>query len=239
MEIHKLEKIYNKFICKLDEKKNKKDYDICDICSNKMRLDCDNYLNTCSNCGKISDDLNLSYSQQEQALLPQIKSSFENKIQYLKNSIKSINSLLYCDDKLLQYVEKELYEYKMSLCVNNIKKILKMYDRKKYYLIETILKRLMRMKDNIIIDQQLEKEIIRMFTHYYGMNFEKIKNAFNNKKGINIPYNAILKKIIYKINPCNRRIINMFIRLPRCSKRQKEILKLFFKQSNNVYTDKN
>ena len=62
MEIHKLEKIYNKFICKLDEKKNKKDYDICDICSNKMRLDCDNYLNTCSNCGKISDDLNLSYS---------------------------------------------------------------------------------------------------------------------------------------------------------------------------------
>ena len=65
MEIHKLEKIYNKFLKKVDDKKSEKDYNICEICSCKMRLDYDNYLNTCSNCGKVSEELNLSYSSQE------------------------------------------------------------------------------------------------------------------------------------------------------------------------------
>ena len=137
----------------------------------------------------------------------------------MKTVIKSINRFIHCDNKLINYVEKELYENKIGLSVNNIKKILKLHNKSKYYLIESILKQLMGMKDNIIIDYQLEKEIIKMFTRYYSLNFENIKNTFANGKKINIPYNAILKKIICKINPDNRKIINMFIRLPRCSKR--------------------
>ena len=33
MEVHKLEKIYNKFIRKFEAKKSKKDYNICDLCN--------------------------------------------------------------------------------------------------------------------------------------------------------------------------------------------------------------